>query len=110
MTIAVGLTAEWQMSRVGLSTNSGRRIAAQTGAITILAAAGVLRGKRYATLPYDKSDKIFQGAVYAGQGVIRDLNIITSSNCPNVEKFYVDRYPDGTMELTRTLIRVLKGI
>ena len=79
----------------------GIPIAAQRGAIIILAEAGVLEGKKYAF-----TDHRFKGAIYSGQGVIRDGNIITSSHCPNAARYY--GADDGTPELTKLFIEAIK--
>ena len=61
----------------------GRPVAAQHASIEILAVAGVLVGRKYANWE-DQSGKIacFEGAVYSGDGVVRDGKIITSSRHP----------------------------
>ena len=79
----------------------GIPIAAQRGAIIILAEAGVLEGKKYAF-----TDHRFKGAIYSGQGVIRDGNIITSSHCPYAARYY--GADDGTPELTKLFIETIK--
>jgi hypothetical protein len=61
-------------------------VAAQLGGVTILAKAGILKGKKYAfasdplkTTPRRKIiDPNFTGAIYSGRGVVQDGNIITS--------------------------------
>ena len=86
-------------------------IAAQLGAVQILAEAGILKGKRHAFL-FDPlgngphKDPKFVGAIYSGRNVVQDGNIITSGICP----FIGDRQsqPDGTAELTQKLITELK--
>ena len=85
----------------------GKPIAAQRGAIVILAEAGVLVGKKYTsyTEPSFLIDS-FAGAIYSGEGVIRDGNIITSSNCPYAAKHH--GYDDGTSELTEIFIETIK--
>jgi putative intracellular protease/amidase len=88
----------------------GKPVAAQLGAVWILAKAGVLNGKRFAWA--DEQDEnvnmfpAFKGAIYSGRGVVRDGLIITSGTCPMMAK--MKGYQDGTDELTRTLIEVIK--
>ena len=85
----------------------GKPVAAQRGAIVILAEAGALVGKKYTyyTEPSFLIDS-FVGAIYSGEGVIRDGNIITSSNCPYAAKHH--GYDDGTSELTKIFIETIK--
>ena len=88
-------------------------IAAQLGAISVLAEAGVLKGKRYAFVEDPlKATKIhgkdtrFTGAIYSGYGVVQDGNIITSGSCPAMAEY---GFPDGTVKLTKALIAELKS-
>ena len=85
----------------------GKPVAAQKGAIVILAEAGVLVGKKYTnyTEPSFLIDS-FAGTIYSGEGVIRDGNIITSSNCPYAAKYY--GHDDGTSELTEIFIETIE--
>jgi len=85
----------------------GKPVAAQKGAIVILAEAGVLVGKKY-TYYTEPSFLIesFAGAIYSGEGVIQDGNIITSSNCPYAAKYH--GHDDGTSELTKIFIETIK--
>ena len=83
----------------------GSPVAAQYGAIIILAEAGVLKDRKcsyISDLSYRLAD-----AKYAGTGVIRDGNIITSSNSP----FYarMTGVDDGTPELTRLFIEAVRA-
>ena len=88
----------------------GKPVAAQLGAVLILAKAGVLNGKKYAWA--DEQDEnvnmfpAFKGGIYSGRGVVRDGLIITSGTCPMMAK--MRGHQDGTDELTRTLIEVIK--
>ncbi len=88
---------------------AGKPVAAQYGAVWILAKAGVLKGKKYATFDEDdvNEDPDFKDAVYSGQGVIQDGNIITSGICPFMAKTRV--LQDGTPELIRMLIEAIKA-
>jgi putative intracellular protease/amidase len=81
---------------------TGRPVAAQYSAVYVAGLAGVLKGKRYAY----ESD-IMPGAIYAGTGVVRDGNIITSGTCPYMAR--MTKRPDGTPELTRLFIEALGG-
>jgi putative intracellular protease/amidase len=91
----------------------GKPIAAQFGAVQILAEAGILKGKRYAFM-FDplgarlgpNKDPRFADAIYSGTDVIQDGNIITSAICPYVGA--MRNIPDGTVELTQKLIVELK--
>jgi putative intracellular protease/amidase len=92
----------------------GKPVAAQLGAVGVLAEAGVLKGKRYAFLedPLTEThghgkDIRFTAAIYSGYGVVQDGNIITSGVCPLAERFA--GLPDGTVELTNTLVTELKS-
>jgi putative intracellular protease/amidase len=95
----------------------GKPVAASTFSVTILAEAGVLKGKKYAysrdPLKMEKSwgkfggtDQRFVGAIYSGPGVIQDGNIITSGACP-----WMERVGSGlqskTVELTQTFIKAI---
>ena len=90
---------------------AGKPVAAQLGSVLTLANAGLLIGKKYAFLEEeDLNLEIFpdlKGGVYSGTGIVQDGNIITSGVCP-----YYGRekgLQDGTQELTRTLIKVIKA-
>jgi len=105
---------DWQASPeeillVKEAVAQGKPIAAQYGAIFILAEAGVLVGKKY-TYFFDPhwgvKYKSFVGAIYSGVGVIRDGNIITSANCPYAARYY--GRDDGTSELTKLFIETIK--
>lgn len=85
----------------------GKPVAAQLGAVCVLAEAGVLKGKRYAfyTDPLSR-DARFEGAIYSDDTIVKDGNIITSCCCPYIATMM--GYPDGTANLTQTLIAELK--
>ena len=79
-------------------TEAGKPVAAQSKGVIILAEGGALTGKKYSyrhNLPID-------GAIYVGQDVVQDGNIITSSYCPYYE------LQDQTVELTQALITLLQ--
>ena len=91
----------------------GKPVAASTFSVIILADAGLLKGKKYA-FPRDPlktdanftlTDLRFEGANYAGRGVVQDGKIITSGICANLEK--VNAYQSGTIELTEKLIAAI---
>jgi putative intracellular protease/amidase len=88
----------------------GKPVAAQTGAVLILAKAGVLNGKKYAFREIDTSDPDrpgeFKTGIYNGVGVVQDGNIITSGTCPMMAK--QTGKPDGTAEMTSRLIQAIK--
>jgi len=94
-----------EISLVKEAVAQGKPVAAQRGAIVILAEAGALVGKKYT---YDRdlqSFDSFVGAIYSGDGVIRDGNIATSTNCPYMARY---GYDDGTSELTKIFIETIK--
>jgi len=95
-----------EISLVKEAVAQGKPVAAQRGAIIILAEAGALVGKKYT---YDRDLQLldsFAGAIYSGKGVIQDGNIITSTNCPYMARYY--RRDDGTSELTEIFIETIK--
>ena len=95
------------VSMVKKAAADGKPVAAQRGAVLILANAGVLEGKKYAfktDLLYLSKD--FKVGVYSGTGVVRDGNIITSGVCPVAAKYY--GLNEGTEELTRALIAAIQ--
>lgn len=79
-------------------------VAAQYGSVFILARAGLLEGKRYAferSLLYDG----YEG-IYSGTGIVVDGLIATSGTCPYSARS--TRRPDGTAELTKALISMMR--
>ena len=79
-------------------TAAGKPVAAQSKGVIILAEVGALAGKKYSyqhNLPID-------GAIYMGQNVVQDGNIVTSSFCP------WNKVRDQTSELTQALITLLQ--
>jgi putative intracellular protease/amidase len=90
--------------------NEGKPIAAQLGAVFILAKAGVLNGKKF-TFAEEKDNNVnlypeFASGIYSGKGVVQDGIIITSGTCPMMAKIL--GYQDGTAELTQKLIEEIK--
>lgn len=81
-------------------------IAAQVGAVQILARAGALKGKKFAFA--DEPDENpsmfseFNDAIFSGNGVIQDGNIITSGTCPWMAKMTGNK--DGTSEVIRMFL------
>jgi putative intracellular protease/amidase len=107
--------AEYEaVAMVKQAAAEGKPVAAQLGGVTILAKAGILKGKKYAfasdplkTTPRRKTiDPNFTGAIYSGRGVVQDGNIITSGMCALGAKIF--GFPDGTTKLTQTFIAELK--
>jgi putative intracellular protease/amidase len=76
---------------------AGKPVAAQRKGVYILAQAGVLAGKRHS---YDikAHDTRFDAAIYSGEGIVQDGNIITSTYCSYFSS------QDQTVELTKALI------
>ena len=96
-----------EISLVKEAVAQGKPIAAQKDATVILAEAGVLVGKKYAHYTEPSSlIKSFAGAIYSGEGVIQDGNIITSSDGPYSKKLY--GRDDKTSELTKIFIETIK--
>jgi len=87
----------------------GKPMAAQTLSVADFAKAGILVDKKYAfTIDPDVNEyPEFKGAIYSGEGVIQDGNIITSGTCPWKERRY--GIPDGTKELTQLLIKAIRA-
>jgi len=110
---AVGATGSgWhaspeEISLVKEAVSLGKPIAAQRGAIIMLAEAGALEGKKYAyTTDLKYYGKGFANAIYSGDGVIQDGNVITSSKCPYYAKYY--GHDHGTSELTELFIATIQ--
>ena len=84
-------------------------VAAQYGSVVTLAEAGLLAGKQYAYRVEMDTGRypLTEGAIYGGNGVVRDGNIITSGLCP-----YMSRQlgvPDRTEELSQALVDAIKS-
>jgi putative intracellular protease/amidase len=84
----------------------GKPVAAPMTSVSMLAEAGLLKGKKYALI-WDplttKSPNLnYEGAIYSGQGVVQDGNIITSGGCPATERYL--GVQNRTFELTQTFI------
>ena len=72
-------------------------VAAQHGAVVVLQRSGVLKKKKYA---FERP--VFAEGEYAGTGVVRDGNLITSGTCPYLAR--ETGRPDGSEALTRLFI------
>ena len=88
----------------------GKPIAAQLGSVMVLAKAGVLNGKKFAFAEEKDINANmypeFNGGIFSGEGVVQDGIIITSGVCPWMAK--MTGHKDGTAELTRELVGVIK--
>ena len=87
----------------------GKPMAAQTLSVADFAKAGVLVDKKYAfTIEPDVNEyPDFTGAIYSGEGVIQDGNVITSGTCPWKTRAYGK--PDGTRKLTQLFVETIKA-
>jgi putative intracellular protease/amidase len=91
----------------------GKPVAAALGSVSILAEAGLLKGKKYALLddPLKTTetrktpDPRFVDAIYGGSGVVQDGKIITAGGCPLAERAL--GLQNRTFELTQTFIAAL---
>jgi putative intracellular protease/amidase len=86
----------------------GKPVAAQTGGIITLATVGVLSGKKYAYVEEWAAEvPEFEDAVYSGNGIVQDGNIITSAVCPYAARML--GLQDGTTGLIQALIAQMGG-
>lgn len=87
----------------------GKPMGAQTLSVADFAKAGILVDRKYAFTIDPDLEKYpeFKGAIYEGEGVIQDGNIITSGTCPWKKREYGK--PDGTVKLTQLLIEAIRG-
>jgi len=93
--------------------SEGKPVAANSNSGIVLAAAGVLKGKKYAfqrdplkaTEVFKTTDPRFVDAIYSGQGVVQDGKIITSGVCPYLERAY--GMQNVTVELTQKFIAAI---
>jgi putative intracellular protease/amidase len=88
------------------AVSAGKPVAAQTGSLWTLAEAGVLKGKKYAYAMEEKSP-YFEGAIFAGTGVVRDGFILTSGYCPFMALKM--KVKDGTEQLALALVAAMKA-
>lgn len=82
----------------------GKPLAAQRKGVHILLGAGALVGKRFSYEVDPGNFGIFDGAIYDGNGVVQDGNVITSAYC----RYH--RSQDQTAELVQTLIQSLNQL
>jgi putative intracellular protease/amidase len=80
-------------------------VAAQLGSIRTLAKAGLLKGKKYASV-FEFEDPYFEGSTRSEAGLVRQGNIITSGICPYMAK--EKQIKDGTKDLVAALIKAMK--
>ena len=84
--------------------SKGLPVAAQDGAVCILADAGILKGKKYAL---HKEIFYIRDGIYSGKGVVVDGNVITSGICPFITSA---ESPDCTTMLTEKFIEMVKNV
>lgn len=93
--------------------SKNKPIAVQTNSILTLAKAGGLNGKKYAFWTEKILDAPlypeFKSGTFSGTGVIQDGLIITSGICPSMSRASGFKNKDGTAELTRSLVSVIKA-
>jgi putative intracellular protease/amidase len=89
----------------------GKPVAAAMSAITILAGADLLKGKKYAffddPLKRGSPDLRFADAIYSGRAPVQDGKIITSGGCPASERYL--GVQNRTLELTQMFIAAIKS-
>jgi putative intracellular protease/amidase len=102
-----GSTPSIVVNLVKEAISKGKPVAAQAGGVSILAKAGLLKGKKFAlnVNPSDITD--FDGGIYSGTGIVQDGNIITSGICPWMAKD--PTLQDGTPKLCQALIDAVKA-
>ena len=93
------------------STSAGTHFG---NAVSVLAQAGVLNGKKYSYMrdPLIPAGTVkftipeFKDAIYSGTGLVQDGLIITSGVCANIEKGG-SGLENGTVKLTKAFIAAL---
>jgi putative intracellular protease/amidase len=89
----------------------GKPVAAAMSAVTILAGADLLKGKKYAffddPLKRQSPDVRFADAIYSGRAPVQDGKIITSGGCPASERYL--GVQNRTLELTQMFIAAIKS-
>lgn len=92
------------------AAGAGKLIAAQFNSVYTLAEAGLLKGKKYAHLSEIDPNQFpgFEGAQFAGSGIVRDGNVFTSGICPYMAR--ARGVPDQTEEFTQALADAIKGL
>ena len=87
----------------------GKPVAAAMSAITILAGADLLKGKKYAfiddPLKRQSPDLRYADAIYSGRAPVQDGKIITSGGCPASERYL--GVQNRTLELTQMFIAAI---
>jgi putative intracellular protease/amidase len=87
----------------------GKPVAAAMSAITILAGADLLKGKKYAfiddPLKRQSPDLRFADAIYSGRAPVQDGKIISSGGCPASERYL--GVQNRTLELTQMFIAAI---
>jgi len=87
----------------------GKPVAAAMSAITILAGAELLKGKKYAfiddPLKRQSPDLRYADAIYSGRAPVQDGKIITSGGCPASERYL--GVQNRTLELTQMFIAAI---
>jgi protease I len=84
---------------------AGKPVAAQTGSLWTLAKAGVLKGRKYA-YAFAEKNPLFEGATFAGTGVVRDGPVLTAGLCPHMARTL--KSSDGSEELALALAAAMK--
>jgi len=79
-------------------------VAAQTGSVLVLAGAGLLKEKKYASM---REIVDVEEGIHSGTGVVRDGLIITSAICPYMARELNTN--DGTEELALALVEAMRG-
>jgi putative intracellular protease/amidase len=109
LNIRKGAVASEAVTVVKNAVADGKPVAAPMTSVTVLAEAGLLKGKKYAfigdPLKAKSPDLRFAEAIYSGQGVVQDGNIITSGGCPATERYL--GVQNRTFELTQTFIAAI---
>jgi putative intracellular protease/amidase len=90
---------------VKAAISAGKPVAEQTGSIWTLAKADLLKGKKYA-YAFAEHHALFEGATFAGTGIVRDGLVITSGICPYMALKM--KTNDGTKDLTLALVQAMK--
>lgn len=85
----------------------GKPVAAQFSSVMTIAKAGVLSGKKYSYFSEEWAGNRpeFKNAVFSGNDIVQDGNIITSGICPSLAKNQGQK--DGTPNLTKAFIAAL---
>jgi putative intracellular protease/amidase len=110
--MAQGPIGSWHSSEdernlVRAAASKGILIAAQSSSIITLAEAGLLDGKKYGYYKNKSTYSALQKAEYAGVGVFRDGQIITSSSCPQVPVEINAKMKDLTVDYVQAITQAL---